>query len=304
MIIFEILLAILLFLVCLLVIGYIVLRIFFHHVKGAIGLFRNKPEPVIDEANIIEVTPVEHELTEDEKRQAGAIAVSKAIKAASGHRDEASSFAEESSSFANLVSQTTSKETKAELAETLRTLRSINTVIDKSSCNFDYTLNLLAKCLFGADIILTDEPKTSVDFVIGLRYAIKYCQTYLLELSMFANMTAAMDKELIADMQSLLGHMERFRWLHISYPDTALKNSELIESMLQSLSHKLQMCSSMKDLGIGNRESADLMQTIAVAVKDLNSAVANMLESAFSWDLLKADVDLETLRRELRLRGL
>ena len=284
-----------------LLIGYLVLRIIFKNIKGAFKhLNKNtqKEDDGIIEADVIEV------ISEPEIDSSDEFTAAKALSLAlSSSGKKVGSFQEECGSLANLTWNLSDRTTERELSKTLSTLKNLHSIFEKNPDGFGYTKTLLAKSLSGMDIRLTDDLDIPEDFMGGIRYAARQIQDYSLELASLAN---AMHKAQLPeqDTQKLLHNLERFRWLQLAYPEAELKNSDIIETMLQSLSHKLQMCANVMDYGIKSRESADLIETISETIIDLNKAIDTVLENALSWDLLKADVDLETLRRELRLRGL
>jgi 5-bromo-4-chloroindolyl phosphate hydrolysis protein len=102
-----------------------------------------------------------------------------------------------------------------------------------------------------------------------------------------------------------MGKIEKLWWLFLSYPDRKGKHSSILYSMLDSLTDKLGVFGKLKEYGKeDDSEALALIKKSAITIKEMNIALDTILENILSNDLLMADVELEALRQEIRLRGL
>lgn len=278
---------------------------FLRMLGGSVDTFLNgkRKQSAPEDDNIIDITPepVHSDHSDAEKVEIAAKAIADALKAASGNTG---SLEDELSSLSRLAATIRNRQVKGFLIQIIRAYNDINAVFTKDEYNYRYTSALLAKCASGTDSELTNDGDDQ-RFAEGMYVAVKYICGYVYKISSLWNVACRVDDaELSGDMSEMLEKLEMFYWIRVAYPGRAEKDSQLLEELLESLANKLHMISNVNSIGVNTKEVLELLETSRATVKEMNVALDRMLESALSWDLLKADAMLETLRKELRLRGL
>ena len=251
---------------------------------------------------IINVTPNApmpvHRYTDEEKQQMAARAISTALANTSGEEPHDALVR-----LSRIARDSKDKREQPELARIRQTSVELYSVFKKDRTHYGYTYSRLAQCIGGINELAGKDGQSET--ITGMMYATEIIRAYVKNLQEMAEISDSSDTpELAEEISDLMERAERLYWLFLAYPDASGRNSDVVNNMLDSVTGKLKVFIKVKDYDVDNREVTSLLDKSLTTLREMNVALDTVLNNVLSRDMLQADVELETLRQEMRLRGL
>ncbi len=261
-----------------------------HHRRGG----RSKEQVIID------VTPEpviqEQEYTDEDKASLAALAVSAAFANKSGE-----SAHEALVRLSRLADDSKDKHVGYDLSQIRRIALELYSIFKKDTSMYQYTYSQYSQCLGGLNEIAGKD--NCGDVIAGMLYASEYIRDYIKNLHRLVEISY--DAEALKDeISGLLKRAERLYWLFLSYPAESSAKKGMIDAMISSVTDKLKIYIKVTHYGADSNEVSALLAKSRTTLQEMNVAMDTVLNNILSKDLLEADVELETLRQEMRLRGL
>jgi hypothetical protein len=204
--------------------------------------------------------------------------------------------------LADAISIFKSQASQAELKRVRALYASLHSFL-KDEKAFVYSLSMLARAMCGmGELLKSGESAGNTQLVAGMMYALEAMQTKLRSTS---GMVEVMDgEELTEELNELVSSLDKLGWLFLSYPEHGKKYSAIVDNMAHQVKDKLGVYANAKQYGVKSREADEFLQSAKKALTDINVAAQEILNEILNKGIVQADVELEVLRQDIRMRGL
>jgi hypothetical protein len=192
------------------------------------------------------------------------------------------------------------KDTVAELKRIRALYASLNSFL-KSGDDFAYSAAMTDRVVCGFAKLLSAAEEDAL--VTGMMYALEAMQAKLRSTS---GMADVLDDcaELREQLSALVCSLDKLSWLFLTYPEHSRKYSPLVDNMVDQVEDKISIYTNAVQYGVKSREAENFLQNAQKVLIDINGAAEGILNDILNRGIMQADVELEVLRKDIRLRGL
>ena len=203
-------------------------------------------------------------------------------------------------SFTKLRNKIRAKDSLKEL-ERVKALYASLYNFQKDEDSFIYSCAMLSKVLMGFCLLLEDGADARL--ITGMMYFLEDMQHNARRISVIED--SAKDCPALSDeLSGLVANLDKLNWLFATYPEQGNKYRRKVEGFVGIVTEKIDIYINAAGYGVNNNESQGVLDNAHKALADVNGAAENILNEILGRGLMKADVELEVLRKDIRLRGL
>ena len=166
---------------------------------------------------------------------------------------------------------------------------------------FTYSSTVLSKALMGFCLLL--EETADPHLITGMMYFLEEMQYNARKISIIDD--AAEDcPALSEELKNLVANLDKLNWLFATYPAEGSKYRHKVDGFVGIITKSIDIYLHAAGYGVNSNKAQELHDSTHKALADMNSVAENILNEILEQRLMKADVEMDVLRKDIRLRGL